>query len=92
MDLAATASGASIDVNALAWDLGASKSFLVDDVSVVPLVSTTPAPAPAPAPPPTTSSPSGVLPAQGTGALFGYYGSGGADPAPWRARSGASST
>jgi hypothetical protein len=77
VDLAATRTGASIDVNALAWDLGPGKSFLVDDVSVAPLGSSTPAPPPTPAPP--TSSPSGVLPAQGTGALFGYYGSGAAD-------------
>jgi hypothetical protein len=86
VDLAATTSGASIDVNALAWDLGASKSFLVDDISVAPLVSSTPAPAPAP--PPTTSSPSGVLPAQGTGALFGYYGSGSADSATMESKIG----
>ncbi len=45
--------------------------------------STTPAPtSSAPAPPPVPSggtAPSGVLPTQGTGALFGYYGSGSAD-------------
>lgn len=76
LDVVAAKSGASIDVNALAWDLGAGKSFLVDDVSVAPLATTT-TPAPPPPPSPTVS---GVLPAQGTGALFGYYGSGGADP------------
>ncbi|MEO7262226.1 MAG: hypothetical protein ABI047_13380, partial [Jatrophihabitantaceae bacterium] len=85
VDLVASRSGASIDVNALAWDLGPGKSFLVDDVSVAPLATTT-VPAPSPTPPPTTTS--GVLPAQGTGALFGYYQSGGADPRPMESKIG----
>jgi hypothetical protein len=87
VDLVASRAGSSIDVNALAWDLGAGKSFLVDDVSVVPLTTTTvPAPtAPAPTTPTTTA---GVLPAQGTGALFGYYQSGGADPRPMESKIG----
>jgi len=75
VSLVAARTGSSIDVNALAWDLGAGKSYLVDDVSVVPSATTTPAPAPAGG----TAVPAGVLPAQGSGALFGYYGSGSAD-------------
>jgi hypothetical protein len=84
VDLAATKSGASLDLNALAYGLGAGQSFLVDDVSVAPLGSSTPAPPP----PPPTSSPSGVLPAQGTGVLFGYYGSGSADSATMESKIG----
>jgi hypothetical protein len=79
VDVLAPRTGASIDVNALAWDLGPGKSFLVDDVSVVPLAATTPV---------TTTTPSGVLPAQGTGALFGYYPAGGADPRPMETKIG----
>lgn len=79
VDLVATRTGASIDVNALVWGLGPGQSFLVDDVSVVPLTATVP-------PPSTTSS--GVLPAQGTGALFGYYQSGGGDPRPMESKIG----
>lgn len=79
LDLAATRAGASIDVNTLAWGLAPGKSFLVDDVSVVPLATTTP--------PPVTAA-SGVLPAQGTGALFGYYQAGGADPRPMESKIG----
>jgi hypothetical protein len=79
VDLVAARTGDSIDVNALAWDLGAGKSFLVDDVSLVPLTTTSTAPS-------TTTS--GVLPAQGTGALFGYYQAGGADPRPMETKIG----
>ncbi len=79
VDLAAPRTGASIDVNALAWNLGPGQSFLVDDVSVAPLA--TPVPAP-------NTAPSGVLPAQGTGALFGYYPAGGADPRPMETKIG----
>jgi hypothetical protein len=81
LDMVAVKTGASIDVNALAWDLGASKSFLVDDVSVAPLSTTT-------APAPSVTTPSGVLPAQGTGALFGYYQAGGGDPRPMETKVG----
>ena len=80
VDLVAARTGSSIDVNTLAWDLGAGKSFLVDDVSLVPLVTTTP-------PAPSTTA-TGVLPAQGTGALFGYYQAGGADPRPMESKIG----
>ncbi|HST48067.1 hypothetical protein, partial [Jatrophihabitans sp.] len=89
VELVAAKSGDSIDVNALTWDLGAGKSFLVDDVSVVPIV--TPAPtttAPAPPPSGSTTVPSGVLPAQGSGTLFGYYGSGTADPSTMETKIG----
>jgi hypothetical protein len=79
VDLVAARTGASIDVNALAWGLAPGRSFLVDDVSVVPLATTTPAP---------STVPAGVLPAQGTGALFGYYQDGGADPRPMETRIG----
>ncbi|WP_408651233.1 carbohydrate binding domain-containing protein [Jatrophihabitans sp.] len=79
VDLVAPRSGDSIDVNALAWDLGAGRSFLVDDVSVVPLTTTEPA---------ASTTTSGVLPAQGTGALFGYYGAGGADPSTMESKIG----
>lgn len=78
VDLAPRA-GASIDVNALAWDLGAGQSFLVDDVSLAPLAPTQSLPS--------TTAP-GVLPAQGTGALFGYYQAGGADPRPMESKIG----
>ncbi|HEY0168935.1 MAG TPA: hypothetical protein VGB75_17965 [Jatrophihabitans sp.] len=77
VDLAVARSGDSIDVNALAWDLGAGKSFLVDDVSVAPLATTVPPPSTTP---PASTTNLGVLPAQGTGALFGYYEAGGAHP------------
>jgi hypothetical protein len=76
LDLVASRSGDSIDLNALVWNLGAGQSFLVDDVSMVPLTTSTPTSGG------TTTTPSGVLPAQGTGALFGYYPAGGADPGP----------
>lgn len=77
VDLVAAKAGSSLDVNALAWDLGAGKSFLVDDVSVQPVTPTTPAPPPVPSG--GTAPPAGVLPAQGSGTLFGYYGTGSAD-------------
>ena len=80
VDLVAARTGSSVDVNALAWDLAPGRSFLVDDVSLVPLTTTT-------TPPPTTTV-SGVLPAQGTGALFGYYQAGGADPRPMETKIG----
>jgi hypothetical protein len=73
VDLTTKTAGGSVDVNALAWGLPAGQSFLVDDVSVVPVATTTTPPAP------TTT---GVLPAQGTGALYGYYPPGGGDPRP----------
>ena len=79
VDLVAGRGGDSIDVNALVWNLGAGQSFLVDDVSLVPLTTSAPAPSPTPA---------GVLPAQGTGALFGYYPAGGADPRPMESKIG----
>jgi hypothetical protein len=82
VDLVASKAGASIDVNALAWNLGSGGSFLVDDVSVAPVPTTTPPP------PARTATTSGVLPAQGTGALFGYYQEGGADPRPMEAKIG----
>lgn len=85
LDLVASRAGSSIDVNALAWDLGPGKSFLIDDVSVAPVTTTT-TPAPGTATPPATTS--GVLPAQGTGALFGYYQAGGADPRPMESKIG----
>lgn len=85
VDLVAARAGSSIDVNALAWDLGAGKSFLVDDVSVAPLTTTTLPPPSTPTAPTTTA---GVLPAQGTGALFGYYQAGGADPRPMETKIG----
>ena len=88
VDLAATKTGASLDVNALAWDVGPGKSFLVDDVSVAPLGTSTPAPPPPPPVPAPTPAPSGVLPAQGSGALFGYYGSGSADSATMESKIG----
>jgi hypothetical protein len=70
VELVAARTGDNIDLNALAWDLGPGQSFLVDDVSVVPVPT-------ADSTPSTTAT--GVLPAQGTGALFGYYGTGTAD-------------
>ena len=79
LDLVAARSGDSLDVNALAWDLAPSRSFLVDDVSLVPVTTTTTTP---------TTTASGVLPAQGTGALFGYYHAGGADPRPMESKIG----
>jgi hypothetical protein len=82
VDLVASRSADSIDLNALVWDLGAGQSFLVDDVSMVPLTTSTPASGG------TTTAPSGVLPAQGTGALFGYYPAGGADPRPMESQIG----
>ena len=78
VDLVAAKAGSSLDVNALAWDLGAGKSFLVDDVSVQPVTSSTPAPPPVPAG--GTAPPAGVLPAQGSGTLFGYYPDSGGSP------------
>lgn len=80
VDLVAARAGDSIDVNALVWNLGAGQSFLVDDVSLVPSTTSTPTP--------TGTTPAGVLPAQGTGALFGYYPSGGADPRPMESKIG----
>jgi hypothetical protein len=77
VNLVAAHTGDSIDVNALGWDLGSGQSFLVDDVSVVPL-----------APAVSDITVSGVLPAQGTGALFGYYPAGGADPRPMETKIG----
>lgn len=75
VDLVASRNADSIDLNALAWNLGAGQSFLVDDVSLVPVTTSN-------TPTPVASAPTGVLPKQGTGALFGYYPSGGADPRP----------
>lgn len=87
-DLVAARTGSSIDLNALVWGLAPGKSFLVDDVSLAPLANGTPPPVSAPpvAAPPAGAS--GVLPAQGTGALFGYYPSNGGDPGPMESKIG----
>lgn len=83
VDLVATRTGASIDVNALVWGLGPGQSFLVDDVSVVPLTATVP-------PPSTTSS--GVLRRRAPAPCSATTSRAAGTPAPWRARSDASST
>lgn len=80
VDLVAARNADSIDLNALVWNLGAGQSFLVDDVSLVPVTTSTPTPV--------GTTPSGVLPAQGTGALFGYYPAGGGDPRPMESKIG----
>lgn len=86
VDLTAKRAGSSIDLNVLAWGLGNSRSFDVDDVSIA---ATTGAPAPAPPPVARSSSAAAaMLPVQGSGALFGYYEAGAADPRPMESRIG----
>ncbi len=83
VDLTAARSGSTLDLNVLAWNLPAGNSFYVDDVSVSPVVLTATS---------STSTASttngGVLPAQGSGALFGYYQAGGADVRPMETKIG----
>ena len=89
VDLVASRSGASIDVNALAWDLGPGKSFLVDDVSVAPLTTTTARLLPARPLPPRRP---GCCRRRAPARCSATTSQAARTPAPWRARSGASST
>ena len=88
VDLVASRAGSSIDVNALAWDLGPGKSFLIDDVSVAPLATTTPLLPPRPLPPRLRGCCRRRAPARCSATTSQAA----RTPAPWRARSDASST
>ncbi len=85
--LKAVRSGSTVDLNVLAWDLGAGRTFDVDDVTLS-TVSTTTTTTTSASATSTSTAASAVLPAQGKGALFGYYQSGGADVRPMESKVG----
>lgn len=108
----AAKNGTNLDLNVLGWQMGAGRSFVIDDVSMVQVRTVAPAPTPPPPPPAPTPTPpppaptppppvaptppppvektaaQKVLPAKGTGTVFGYYQVGMGDVRPMETKIG----